>query len=192
MALWPLGPHGNSLVFSQEAQPLAPSPAHPLSLGLHGQPPAWGSPRQQAGSKGAALPTPPTGTAPAQHPRTHSYSSTASSTSAMASSSFCRETDSPGGQRASRPALREALGLPSPSPGPAAPGPRPCREETPSQQGQAAGSTPLGHGSESFHSQASPPEAAQRQGGTRRVSRHPEPKSGPTVTGRSRCLQFCL
>ena len=126
MALWPLGPHGNSLVFSQEAQPPAPSPAHPL-----------------AGSKGAALPTPLTGAVPAQHPRTHSYSSTVSSTSDMASSSLCRERDSPGGQRASHPALREAPGLPSPSPGPAAPGPRPCQAQTPSQQGQATGSTPL-------------------------------------------------
>lgn len=83
------------------------------------------------------------------------------------------------------PFLREELSLPFPSPGPAAPGPRPCHAETPSQQGQAAGSGVS-------CSQASAQGVAQLERGTQRVSQRLGPNSGPMVTGRGHYMWFCL
>ena len=56
MALWPLGPQGNSLVFSQEAQPPAPWPVHPLALGSSRPAPCQGQPEATGWKQGCGSP----------------------------------------------------------------------------------------------------------------------------------------
>ena len=145
MALWPLGPQGNSLVFSQEAQPPAPWPVHPLALGSSRPAPCQGQPEATGWKQGCGSPHAFDGRSPCPVPQhslilIHPLFHVRHGLLFPLQRERERERDSPGGQRASRSSLWEALSLPFPSPGPAAPGPRPCRAETPFQQGQAAGS----------------------------------------------------
>ena len=121
-----------------------------------------------------ALPTPPTGAAPAQRPRTHSYSSTVSSTSDMASSSLCRETvrwpegQPPGSVGSARPAI------PQPWTSCTVPTPLSGRDAIPA--GPGCSSSPLGRGSESPTARPLPRE---------RLSNREEPAGSANTLGQT-------